>query len=341
MARALVESGRHRLLVVCDSPPPDFAGSVRVENDLEEVLADPQVELVIVAGSINVRAEQLRRAMQSERHVLCVHPCGIKPDPAYEAALIRDDTKKALLPLLANSLHPALEQFHRLAGDFRLLSVEIRARDAILAFRDWEILRRIGGEIAEVDGFSAHEELNFAEPLLIQGQYEKAGLFQISILPGSAEERFEFTATGPSGEARLAGKSWSGPVTLHSAAGAETFPAWDGWTVLVPLVEAACANPVPPARVNWQDEIHALELDDALRRSVEKRKAHSLEYRQVSEEIGSKGTMTLIGCGMIWLILLIFGISIWLPWIRWLIVPLLGGFLVLLTMQWLARKPAE
>jgi hypothetical protein len=93
--------------------------------------------------------------------------------------------------------------------------------------------------------------------------------------------------------------------------------------------------------VSWQDEIHALELDDALKRSVEKRKAHSLEYRQVSEEIGSKGTMTLIGCGMIWLILLIFGISIWLPWIRWLIVPLLGGFLVLLTMQWLARKPAE
>ena len=341
MARALVESGQHRLLVVCDAAPPAFAESVRVENDLEEILADPHLELVIVAGSMNVRPEQLRRAVQSERHVLCVHPCGLKPDPAYEAALIRDDTKKALLPLLPNSLHPALERFRELASDFRLLSLEQRTKDAESAIPGWDIFRRIGGEIAEVDGFSAQEELKFAEPLLIQGRYEKAGLFQISMLPGSAEERFEFTATGPGGEVRLAGKSWGGPVTLHSSAGAETFPPWDGWAVLVSIVEAACASPAATSRENWQDEIHALELDDALKRSVEKRKAHSLEYRQVSEEVGSKGTMTLIGCGMIWVILLIFGISVWLPWIRWLIVPLLGGDLVLLGMQWLARKPVD
>jgi hypothetical protein len=341
MARALVASGRHRLLVVCDASPPEFAESVRVESDLEEVLADPQVEMVIVAGPINSRSEQLRRAVQSERHVLCVHPCGLKPDPAYEAALIREDTKKALLPLLPFGLHPALDRFRELANDFRLLSLEARTTSSESTGPNWEVLRRIGGEIAEVDGFSAEEELNFAMPLLIQGRYEKTGLFQISMLPGGLENRFEFTATGTGGEVRLAGKSWSGPVTLHSATDAETYPAWDGWTVLVSIVEAACADPTQPSRVNWQDELHALELDDALKRSVEKRKAHSLEYRQVSEEIGSKGTMTLIGCGMIWLILLIFGISIWAPRIRWLIVPLLGGYLVLLAMQWLARKPAD
>ncbi len=274
MARTLVASGRHRLLVVCDASPPDFAESVRVETDLEEVLADPQVELVIVAGPLNSRSEQLRRAVQSERHVLCVHPCGLKPDPAYEAALIREDTKKALVPILPFGIHPALERFRELANDFHLLSLEVRTTSSESTPPNWGVLRRIGGEIAEVDGFSAEEELNFTMPLLIQGRYEKAALFQISILPGGIEDRFEFTATRPGGEVRLSGKTWSGPLTLHSAMDAETYPAWDGWAMLVAIVEAACANPSQPTRVNWQDEIYALEIDDALKRSVEKRKAH-------------------------------------------------------------------
>ena len=73
--------------------------------------------------------------------------------------------------------------------------------------------------------------------------------------------------------------------------------------------------------------------NDALRRSVEKRRTSGLEYQEISEEVGSKGTLTLIGCGMIWVILLIFGLSIWVPAVRWAIVPLLLGYLALLGMS--------
>ena len=78
--------------------------------DLEEMLADPAVELVIVAGAALDRAAQLRRCLQAERHVLCVHPPDDSPDSAYEAAMIQGDTHCLLLPLLPDSLHPAMRE---------------------------------------------------------------------------------------------------------------------------------------------------------------------------------------------------------------------------------------
>src|SRR5947209_16629937 len=84
MARALVEAGRHRL--VAYSGPAVGAEYLRrwgvpfdSVGDLEEVLADPAVEAVLVASARALRPAQLRRALQSERHVLCVHPADQVP----------------------------------------------------------------------------------------------------------------------------------------------------------------------------------------------------------------------------------------------------------------------
>src|SRR5438046_8733446 len=110
LVRFLVESGRHQLLV-CTAPlgdvPPGLAGAQRV-NDLEEVLANPAIEVVIVASPAEQRAVHLRRALQSERHVLCVWPPDDTPDIAYEAALIQKDTGCLLLPVLTEGRHPAV-----------------------------------------------------------------------------------------------------------------------------------------------------------------------------------------------------------------------------------------
>src|SRR5204863_3365484 len=108
---------------------PPFAPQAKSYPELEEVLADPEVELVIVAGPMSVRAEQLRRAVQSERGVLCVHPCSEKPDIAYEVALIQGETKRLLLPLLPDGLDPNIGKM-RAARDgaaIRVLSVDQEA----------------------------------------------------------------------------------------------------------------------------------------------------------------------------------------------------------------------
>src|SRR5688500_9851609 len=85
MARALAASGRHELAVYAG--PPE--GGQYLERgglapsrvgDLEEVLADPSIDAVIVATPLATRSVVLRLAVHSERHVLCFHPADEAPD---------------------------------------------------------------------------------------------------------------------------------------------------------------------------------------------------------------------------------------------------------------------
>src|SRR4051812_4097836 len=89
MARALAASDRHAVIVVCGTSA-DFPGARRT-NDLEDVLADPQVEAVVVAGPGGDRLAQQRRVLQSERHALSVHPVDQKPDGGYEMNMLQGD----------------------------------------------------------------------------------------------------------------------------------------------------------------------------------------------------------------------------------------------------------
>src|SRR5947208_3098368 len=109
-ALALAATGRHRV-IACTERADDVMhaalGSPAVVRDTEEVLADPEVECVIVAGPMSLRTEQLRRVLQSERHAACVHPCGEKADVAFEMAMLAADVKRVAFPLLPEGLHPA------------------------------------------------------------------------------------------------------------------------------------------------------------------------------------------------------------------------------------------
>src|SRR2546423_1023911 len=115
MARALAGLGRQELAVY--SGPAlgleylhRWGLKPRRVGDLEEVLADPHIEAVIVAGGPAQRPGQLRRSLQSERHVLCVCPVDDSPDIAYEAAMIQGDARKVLFPLLPEALHPGFRR---------------------------------------------------------------------------------------------------------------------------------------------------------------------------------------------------------------------------------------
>ena len=109
LAEALVASGRHMLAAFTHDNRrlTSFAGNARRITDVEEILADPSVEAVIVADTVDATPERLRRALQSERHVLCVHPAGDGPEIAYEAGMIRDDTGCVLLPIVKDGSAPS------------------------------------------------------------------------------------------------------------------------------------------------------------------------------------------------------------------------------------------
>jgi predicted dehydrogenase len=405
LARALVESGRHQLAVYT-TPPIGFAGGLLLEasrvNDLEEILADPAIEAVIVASPPEQRPAHLRRALQSERHVLCVWPPDDLPDIAYEAALIQKDTNCLLFPILTEGLHPAVERLASLVetreqitplGRLQLVEVERCETGPVLlntgiiglkpSFPGWDLLRRIGGEIIEVSAFASPEEVPEDEPILLAGRFDRGGLFRETLLPNQVEARFRLTLLGSKGRAEMTFPSGlPGPATLTwgPATGdrsEQTWPAWQPWPTLVEAFEFALIHPpssssmpdmplaqgpselsptaiqTAPAtprlaatgrttvRLSWQDAIRGLELDDAARRSIERRRSSELEYPEASEEVGFKGTMTLVGCGVLWAVILMLFLAPWVPALGVLIVVLLGGFLLLQLFRFIIpRKPS-
>jgi predicted dehydrogenase len=409
MARALAESGRHRV-IACTTP----LGEVQRVSDLEEVLADPAVEAVIVAGHPGVRPAQLRRALQSERHVLCVHPPDQTPEIAYEAAMIRNDTGCVLLPLLPEATHPAIRRLAEFVhhkdgaaspiGVFRLLTMERGVADEVLdgiwiagqkpSFPGWDILRTVGGEIQEVSAFAEGEELREGAPVLVAGRFEEGGLFHVTLLPREKQPSWRLTAIGSAGRVELLFPlGWHGPAFLdwRDADGEtheEYWQSWDPWPALIETFEQAlqldelsktvramnepalteivdqvqqffedkskfqvnepelnemfeqnlqqCPNNIP--RLSWQDAIRALELDDAARRSVERRRSSLLEYPEATEEVGFKGTMTLVGCSLVWGTLLLLILSVWWPKLGFLIAPLIAVFLGLQLLRYFVPR---
>jgi len=323
---------------------------------VEEVLADPAVEFVIVAGRPDDLAALLRRALQSERHVLCVYPPGPTPDIAYEADMIRQDSGRVLLPLLPGALHPAvrrLAEFVRRPGKegaaspvgaFRLVEMQPAAPagvDGKAAFPGWDMLRALGGEIAEVSALADGETAQPGEAVLASGRFTAGGLFQAMYLPGGDAE-LRLAVIGDRGRAELVFPAGPhGPAFLDwrdelGELREEAWDAWDPWPALAARFEAATAGAA--GSPSWLDAVRGLELDDAARRGVERRRSSVLDYQEASEEVGFKGTMTLVGCGLLWALLLLLAASYWMPALRWVIVGLLVLFLGMQLLRYLIPR---
>ncbi len=446
MARALVDSGQHQLLVY--SGPnigmeylARWGQKPRRVGDLEEALADPHIDAVVVAGGPALRPGQLRRALQSELHVLCVHPADDSPDIAYEAAMIKQDVGSVvLLPLLPQALHPGICRLAELArreeaattavtpvalsarqseapglaeaiapgpaeassvlvqaavgraaglseprpapglsqhahrafaalAAARLLEYEQWSQEEVLLDADmdghqpglpgWDVLRAVGGEIGELIVLAAGEELAKSAPLLLSGRFVRGGLFHSLFLPNQAETRLRLALVQRHGRIELVfPHGYPGPATLRyvddqGKEHEEHWQEWNPWAALVEVFEQKVVGTlrVPsvsdgtrsvPAALSWNDALRGLELDDAARRSLERRRASTLEYQEATEEASFKGTMTLVGCGLLWVSLALLILSVWVPVLGWFILPVFGFFLAMQLLRWVVpeKKPA-
>lgn len=374
LVRALAATGRHELAVY-SGPSAGRADLSRAGleprsvGDLEEVLADPDIDAVIVAGNLSVRRGQLLRALQSECHVLCVHPADGTPDTAYEAGLIQADTGRALIPLLPMALHPgvaALRAAAQASGPVRLIEMEIWSEEEVLLEADpanhkpglpgWDVLRAIGGEIGEVFLQSTRTETAPGEPLLVTGRFVNGCLLHAIYLPRQAEPTLRFSVVTATGRTSLDfTEGWPGKaqLSLTDESGERRTQTWDPlppWDAVLERLEqavlasrvqkpepgqppATCLTQTPPL-LGWQDALRGLELDDAARRSLERGRASTLDLQEATEEASFKGTMTLVGCSLIWLALVALILSVWIPWLAWGIVPVFGFFLILQGLRW-------
>jgi hypothetical protein len=219
-------------------------------------------------------------------------------------------------------------------------------------FSDWEILHTLAGPIAEISAFAEHAERMIDEPLLIAGRFEKGGIFQATWMTASCKPRWRLRLTSATLQAELDFPTgFAGPATLTwsdqtASCRKEEWPAQNLFHEVVKVFEDAVGshqsadNPGEevPALVTWQDAIRCAELDDAARRSVERRRASTLEYPEATEEASFKGTMTLIGCGMLWVMVVLLVLSRWYPALLAVIVLMLTLFLALQLLRLIVRK---
>jgi 2-hydroxy-4-carboxymuconate semialdehyde hemiacetal dehydrogenase len=115
------EAGRDlRLHVVMGrrrEPTDEFAheyGFFRATTELEDVLADPEVDVVIVCSPSDAHAEQTRRALAAGKHVLCEIPLATslaETDELIELAEARD---RRLMVCHTQRYYPALEKARRM-----------------------------------------------------------------------------------------------------------------------------------------------------------------------------------------------------------------------------------
>lgn len=376
MALALVETSQHSFAAYSGAPVPwDKMGlrPSRVIGDIEEILADPTIDGVIVAGDLSQRPGQLRRGLQSERHVLCVYPPGDSPDITYEAAMIQSDTDRVLLPLLIGTMHPAIQRLQEVlrcpsSGALKLIQWErccseksknqnLKSQVSGSAyFSGWEVLQSLGGPIVEVSAFAEQTVCGPDEPLLVAGRFEKGGVFQAILSPHAADETWRLRLTASTLEAELslycsewARLSWTDVTKIRLQ---EEWSDSNPWRELARAFgeavgkynqrvaggQAAENPPRPEYGVTWQDAIRSAELDDAARRSVERRKVCTLDYPEATEEASFKGTMTLIGCGMLWIMLVMLVLARWYPVLLIVIVIMLTVFLCLQVLRAIVKK---
>jgi len=368
--------------------PRSWAGSVaavRSTDDLEEALAIAGIDLVVVGGPIQFRAEALRRAAAEGLAIICLHPPGEDSEPYYQVSLSRMETGALVVPDLPLRLHPGVDRLRQAIasgeiGDFRSLRLEspthTESEDLVRgAFpRLVDAVRFLVGEIETVtaNGDPPGEDPEFE--LVVQLRAASSRRAEVRIAPGGAGEPARLMLNGSSGSlalefdpnlrepARLVRRT-----TADAAGQVIPLEPWDPHAAIVHVVEQSmerrgersvpAAATAPAATVasaaaasaptlGLSDGTRAMELSEAVARSLRRGRTIDLHYESISEESSFKSIMTSTGCMILLAIMLILPLALagpalgfpWTIYIAYVIPPVLLLFAVLQVLRLGIRK---
>lgn len=339
LARAVAASPRHRLVWAGDlgdarGEIERLAAGVYAGDAWETLLIDDSVDAVIVAGSgdEDEAADRLRKLVQSGRPLLVSHPVHPSMLICYELDMIRQETNSAILPYAPGRWHPALRRLAALFGSepdavfgqLEQVVIERRLSDRSPESvrrhfaRDADLARLLGGELTRLSAMApTHEPSGYAS-LGIQLSGPANVLIRYSVLPVEREALGRLTAIGANGKAVLMMPE-NGDWTLETAEGdavhSERFADWDpAAAALEQMVQLVEGNPVRPT---WEDACREVELADSIQRSLDKGRTVELHYEDYSEDGTFKGTMTSLGCALLWLAPLVLLVGIVLGQLGW------------------------
>lgn len=266
------------------------------------------------------RADLVRLLVQTGRTLVLAHPLEPSMLWAYELEMIARDSGAVLVPFLPDRLHPFIG---RLAAEIEAAAAGVgprgplesvrferaladRSRATVLAAlaRDVDLVRVLVGEPARL-GTLGSADAEAAWPTLAVGFTGPAQVpVRWQVAPGTPglritlqHARGSIEVTAPDDDAPW---TWSGPppATLAFDRGAAILG------VLAGSRPAGPAEPrLPPAR--WADAARALDLAEAVPRSLARGRAIDLHQEEFSELGTFRGTMASLGCGLVLLALLV------------------------------------
>jgi myo-inositol 2-dehydrogenase/D-chiro-inositol 1-dehydrogenase len=357
---------------------------VRITDDLDEALAIAGIDLAVVGGPFLFRAEALRRAAAEGLAIICLHPPGEDSESYYQVSLSRMETGAVIVPDLPLRLHPGVIRLRQAIasgemGDFRSVRLEsppdTESQDLVRETfpRLVDAVRFLIGEIESVTASGDPPGEDPEYELVVQLRAAAGRRAEVRIAPGAGQPA-RLMLSGSSGSLSVElDPSLSEPARLvrkmatDAAGQVLSLEQWDRHAAIEQVLEqsrelrgtrsaaapipasAAAAAPAPAAfapALSLADGTRAMELSEAVARSLRRGRTIELHYESISEESSFKSIMTSTGCMILLATLLILplalvGPALGLPWtiyIAYVIPPVLVLFAVLQVLRLGTRK---
>ena len=358
-ARWLLGRPEHRLDAAYPGFPDASMAGIPAPCDLEDALARPGVDAIIVGGPPESRGEWLRRAAAEGYAIIALHPPGPDSEAYYQVALSREETGAAIVPDLPMRLHPGVKVIRQALsaadlGSFRGLRLEASAASPGASLVRVEFARAVDvvrSIIGEIDALTATGEPPGVDPEIelvvhlrsagslraeVRIRSEPLGPIRL-ILLGSVGSLILEIDPRDQKEARLLRHA------AASSAEAVTFPDWDRYEAIFAVLASSMgrrdAGELPGPSL--LDGTRAMELSEAVGRSLRRGRTVEMHYESISEDATFKSIMTSTGCLVFFASLLVLPIAMagpplgmkWTLYIPYLIPPALILFVILQALR--------
>ena len=364
-ARWLVGRPEHRL----DAAYPGFVDAamagIPTPGDLEDALARPGLEAVVVGGPLESRGEWLRRAAAEGFAIVALHPPGPDSEAYYQVALSREETGATIVPDLLLRLHPGVKALRQALapgelGTFRALRLEASSETTGTSLvcvefaRAVDVIRAILGEI---EALTATGDPPGEDPdLELVVQLRSAGALRAEVrIRSHSSTGIRLVCLGSLGSLTLEidpQGSQSARLTRHGGSHAgepAELPHWDPHEAILAVLASSMGRgdvgelPAP----NLLDGTRAMELSEAAVRSLRRGRTVEMHYESISEEAAFKSVMTSTGCLIFLVSLAVLPLAMagpplgiaWTLYIPYLIPPALILFMLLQALKLAIRRP--
>jgi len=348
---------RHEVLAVF--PGIEGLPTPSQPEDFEAALALAGIEAVIVGGEKEVRTEWLRRVAATGLPAICLHPPGDDSEGYYQVALSRHETGSVLVPDLPARLHPGLEALQRAIqgedfGHFRALIQVSSGWDDLVHdhfSKRIDVIRALLGEVESLTGLGDPPGPDPDLSLVVQLRGSNARRAEVRITSGQ-EEWERLTIQGSKGSLTLEYRpnAYSESRLIRQVDGeakvTTDLPTWSPHQTLLSVLDQAIhsheeVGPHP----DLFDGTRAMEVTEAVARSLRRGRTVDLHYEVISEASNFKSVMTSAGCMLLLGILFVLPIALagpalgmnWTLYLAYAILPILILFALLQFLRFAAN----